>query len=212
MKTPPIELGAVFQTDWSENPIRVIAFDSSVVMYDAWWPHKAAWGMEKLIGKFSYYRLPLALLLQKSKYLRTDKYTDQETTVHRPDLPFAFAQCDLLDWYAQRPKSIGQLEQMLSRPSPLGTELRLKVPAIYLSPFGPKDSSKPAVLIHAKDGESFTEAEVLWHAWQLQAPHLGERHLTNGVGVYRSGIQKRIPSYYIWGFKSRLESAVKNVA
>lgn len=212
MKTPLIELGAVFQTEWSENPIRVIAFDSSVVMYDAWWPHKSAWGMEKLTGNVSYYRLPLALLMQKAKYLRTDKYTDQEATVHRPDLPFAFAQYDLLDWYAQSPKSIGHLEQMLSSQSPLGTELLLKVPAIYLSPFGPKDSFKPAVLVHAKNGESFTEAEVLWHAWQLQAPLLGARQLTSGLGVYRSGIQRRIPSYYIWGSKSRLEGVVKNVA
>lgn len=212
MKSTPIELGAVFQTEWSENPIRVIAFDNSVVMYDAWWPHSSTWGMGKLSGNFCYYRLPLTLLMQEAKYLRTEKYTDQEARVHRPDLPFAFAQYNVLDWYAQCPESMSQLEQFLESRSAFGTELLLKVPAIYLSPFGPKGSSKSEVLVHAKNGESFTEAEILWHAWQLQIPHLRAHQLTSGVGVYRSGIKKRIPTYYIWGCKSRLDEVILSEA
>lgn len=210
MKNQSIELGAVFQAEWSANPIRIVAFDSSVVMYDTWWPHKEAWGMEKLNGKFSYYRLPLALLLKRAKYLRTEKYSEKEASVHRPDLPFAFAQYKFLDWYDQEPKSLEHLENTLSSSPSRAKDLRLTLPAIYLSPFGPKDSSKPAILVHAKDGESFSESEILWHAWQSQYPHLGTRHLTSGVGVYRSGVQRSIPSYYIWGSQSKLEQAVSN--
>lgn len=212
MKNQLIELGAVYQTEWSSNPIRIIAFDSSVVMYDTWWPHKEAWGMERLTGKFSYYRLPITLLLEKAKYLRTDKYSEKEVSIHRPDLPFAFAQNELLDWYDQELKSVEHLENAPDSLSSRGNDFRLKLPAIYLSPFGPKDSSKPAVLVHAKDGESFSESEVLWHAWQLQHPHLGTCRLTSGVGVYRSGVQRSIPSYYIWGSQSKLEQAVSNAA
>jgi hypothetical protein len=212
MEKPPVELGAVFQTEWSDNPIRIIAFDSAVAMYDAWWPHTKTWGMGKLAGKFAYFRLPLAVLLAKSKYLRTERYSEEEAAVHRPDLPFAFAQYDATNWYNTAPTSIEQLEAMLPRPSPIGAVRRLNAPSIYLAPFGPKDGPKPAILVHAKDGEAFTEAEVLWHSWQLQAPHLGVRQITSGLGVYRSGIQRRTPSYYIWGSKSRLDGPIVKVA
>ena len=52
-----IELGGVFQFNHDERPIRVIAFDDNVVMYDAWWSHMNSWGMAKLTGRFSYYRM-----------------------------------------------------------------------------------------------------------------------------------------------------------
>ena len=65
--------------------------------------------------------------------------------------------------------------------------------------------SKPTTLLTAQDGESFTEVEMLWHAWQLQAPYLRERQIAKGIGIHRLGIQRRKPSYSIWGAKSKLE-------
>ena len=105
MSRPPLELGAVFQMEWSENPVRVIAFDADVVMYDTWWPRKSGWAMGKLTGTFTYYRVPRELFVGKARYVRVDEYTPQQAAVHRPDLPFSIAQCESMSWYEERPET-----------------------------------------------------------------------------------------------------------
>ncbi len=200
-----VELGAVFQVGWSENPVRVIAFDSSVVMYDTWWPHRSAWGMEKLSGTFSYYRLSRSIFESKARLLRVEPYTPAEAEAHRPDLPFSFAQRASLSWYSSWPQELSQVAAHLSSEKQCGVQAWLEVAAIYLAPFGPKDSAKPASLVSAKNGIAFSEPEALWQAWQLQKRHIGEKQLTAGVGIYRSGVRRRVPTYYIWGSRSRLE-------
>ncbi len=202
MKPSSLALGAVFNAQWSPEPVRVVAFDESVVMYDTWWPHKHSWAMSKLLGSFTYYRLPRTYFESHATYLRTDLYSQQEQAVHRPDLPFQFAQRSQLSWYDPWPDHSSATVQ-----GPV-----LRTAAVLLEPFGPRDSAKPAVLVHAQNGESFTEDEILSYARALQTPHLGPERLTSGVGVYRSGIKKRLPSYYIWGSKSRLDAHVQHAA
>lgn len=195
MTSPMIKPGDVYETNWTSWPVRVVALDADVVMYDAWWPHKNAWGMSNLLGSFSYYRLKRRYFEAHTRYLRSESLTEQELKVHRPELPFAFAQCNDLSWYETwssiNVASNGQI---------------LATPAIYIAPFGPRDSSKPSVLVQSENGEFFTEKELLALAKEIQSPYLGEKRLTNGVGIYRSGIKKRIPSYYLWGARSRLDS------
>jgi hypothetical protein len=195
MSAYTVTLGAVFQTDWSQEPVRVIAFDAHVVMYDTWWPHRSSWGMSKLLGNYSYYRLQREYFEAHARPLKLEPLSEKEVLVHRPDLPFAFATRQSLSWYDKWPENV-QTEN----------EHSLQVPAIYLAPFGPRDSSKPAVLIQAANGQSFSEAELLLAAKSIQEPHIGEARLTEGVGIYRPGIQKHLPSYYVWGSKSRLDA------
>ena len=195
MSTSTITLGAVFQSDWSQEPVRVIAFDAHVVMYDTWWSHRGAWGMSKLLGNYSYYRLQRSYFEEHVSLLRVDPFSEKEALVHRPDLPFAFGVCQSLSWYEKWPDSVRA-----------ENEETLQTPAIYLAPFGPRDSSKSAVLVQAANGLSFSEAELLLAAKSIQEPHIRELRLTSGVGIYRSGIQKRLPSYYLWGSKSRMDA------
>jgi hypothetical protein len=196
-----MNLGAVFEVDWTPEPVRVIAFDRHVVMYDTWWSHRGSWGMSKLLGKYSYYRLHRDYFEEHASLLRSEPLTEQEVQVHRPDLPLAFAARQSLSWYEQWSTDL-QIE----------SEQTLEASAIYLAPFGPRDSSKPAVLVHAANGRSFSETELLLAAKSVQDPHIREFPLTGGVGIYRSGIQKRLPSYYLWGAKSRLEESAENAA
>jgi hypothetical protein len=202
MNTPSLALGAVYEAQWSPEPVRIVALDESVVMYDTWWPHKQSWAMSKLLGSFSYYRLSRPYFESHSRYLRTDIYSEQEQTIHRPDLPLDFAKRSQLSWYEPWPD--------LSAAAGRGPDL--KTPSLFLVPFGPRDSAKPAVLVHAANGESFTEVEVLNAARALQIPHLGDVRLTNGVGIYRCGIRKRLPSFYIWGSRSRMDAPAQNAA
>jgi hypothetical protein len=206
MNSSHLHSGAVFQTEWDSRPIRIIAFDDEQVMYDSWWPHVPGWGIDSLNRTVSYYRLPTSLLFSKAKYLRTEEYTEAELSIHRPDLPFAFARSPSLEWPTGSPATVEEfpngLFQLADKPSEPRT---LDTPKIYLAPFGPKGSSKPGVLVEAENGTCFTVEEILWRAAQLQSQYLREIKVTAGVGIYRLGIQRKLPSYYIWGAKSRME-------
>ena len=151
--------------------------------------------MSKLLGNYSYYRLQRSYFEEHVSLLRVDPFSEKEALVHRPDLPFAFGVCQSLSWYEKWPDSVRA-----------ENEETLQTPAIYLAPFGPRDSSKSAVLVQAANGLSFSEAELLLAAKSIQEPHIRELRLTSGVGIYRSGIQKRLPSYYLWGSKSRMDA------
>ncbi|WP_173346109.1 hypothetical protein [Pseudoduganella dura] len=206
MNPSDLHVGAVFQREWDSCPIRVIAFDDEQVMYDCWWPHIPGWGIDSLNRTISYYRLPLSLLLKKSTYLRTDEYTEVELCIHRPDLPFGFARFADLEWPSIPPVAEDDFPGHTSFMA--GVEASnplLHTEKLYLHPFGPKGSVKPGVLLESENPTGFTVDEVLWHAARLQAPHLREIKVTTGVGIYRSGIQRKLPSYYIWGAKSRME-------
>ena len=190
-----ITFGAVFEIDSSPYPMRVIAYDDAEVMYDVWWPHKNAWGMASLLGTFAYYRLPREYVQAHARTIRIDPMSEKEQQVHRPDLPFAVAQHQSTSWY-DRPWT----------EDAFGTTSILATNAIYLSPFGPRDSAKPPVLIEADNGKWFSELELLTKASKLQLPLIGDVRLTEGVGIHRSGIKRRTPSYYIWGARSRAEA------
>ena len=201
MNASRIALGAVYEAQWSPNPVRVVAFDSHVVMYDTWWPKKGAWAMAKLAGTFTYFRLSRTYFEAHSRLVRTDPLSEQELKIHRPELPFALAQRSNLSWY--EPWSESAISAADSSPH---SQRILDAPAAFLSPFGPRDSEKPPVLVNAENGRFFDEVELLRLARAIQDSFAGEVRLTNGVGIYRSGIKKRLPSYYLWGAKSRLEA------
>ncbi|MYM36424.1 hypothetical protein GTP38_19020 [Duganella sp. FT94W] len=203
MEIEDLELGAVFQPEWDARPIRVLAFDSEQVMYDSWLPHASKWGIDSLSRRISYYRIRTSFLLNKASYLRTEIYTEQERAVHRPDLPFSFARIDSLEWPMACPASTLDFPNLLSQAAN-GEKVLLDAPRIYLEPFGPKGGPKPSVLIAAKNGKSFPVEEMLWHAARLQFQHLRDEKIIEGVGIYRSGLQRGLPSYYVWGAKSRM--------
>lgn len=195
MNSVSIRLGDVYDYNHPSGPLRVIAFDSDVVMYDMWLAHKNSWRMSNFFGEFTFYRLERNYFEANTRYLRSEPLSEFEVNVFRPDLPFAFARDKHLSWYENLPSVQRSGDKQI-----------LSVPAIYISPFGLRKSPKPDVLIRAGNGEFFTKNELISLAKAVQLPYLGSERLTEGVGVYRSGIKKQIPSYYIWGALSKLES------
>jgi hypothetical protein len=204
MKIEDLELGAVLQPEWDSRPIRVLAFDAEQVMYDSWLSDASMWGIDSLSRRISYYRTLTSFVLNRSHYLRTEEYTEQERSVHRPDLPFSFAKFHSLEWPMTCPASANDFPHIFPKPvdAKVG-ELVLDAPRIFLEPFGPKGGPKPSVLITAENKTSFTVEEVLWQSARLQFQHLRDDRIVDGVGIYRSGIQRGLPSYCVWGAKSR---------
>ena len=207
MHPHPIELGAVYQTEWGNDPLRVIAFDDEVTMYGAWHSYANAWSSDSH-KSMSYYRLPTPLLVERSTYIRTDAYTDAEFKRHRPDLPLSLARRLDLAWTSGLPADIAGIEETLRGRSRDGSAISarpvLQASAIVLEPFGPKGGQRRGTLIEPSDGKAFCEAELIWHAWRIQAPFVRSPALTRGIGIYRSGIQRGLPSYYVWGSTSMM--------
>ncbi len=201
MTPRPIALGTVFEIESCPNPLRVIALDHAEVMYDVWWPHRQAWSMATLRGNITYFRLHRAYFEAHARLIRVEPLSEMEERVHRPDLPFALARREDLSWYD--PWRPGMA---------LGTTPVLEIGSIHLAPFGPRDSAKSSSLLKADNGKSFSEQELLLKAKALQDPYIGDVRLTEGVGLYRSGIRARIPSYYLWGAKSRAEASTTVLA
>jgi len=184
----PFELGAVYQTEWGKEPIRVVAFDSTVVFYDIWRADIGAWSLTASRGNVNYYRIFAPFLFAHAKYIRTDAYSDAEFARHRPDLPMSFAIARSVDWSSTPPRDAVELINMLRHASAdkASASALLELPAVYLEPFGPKGSSRPGVLVTAQDGKTFTGAELLWRAWQIQAPNVREPAMVRGLGLVAS--------------------------
>jgi hypothetical protein len=202
MSPEAIQIGAVFQPSFDERPIRLIAVDDREVMYDSWWPHRSAWGFASLPGTVSYYRMPRRVLLERCRYLRSEPLSPAELDVHRPDLPLRFGASPDLEW-----PDADQLEAFPGRiaasfPSSLG----LAATRLYLCPFGPKGRSKPGVLVEPDAPHAATIRGLLARAAAIQAPHLRDQRPTRGIGVYRLGLQRKVPSYYLWGSQSKADA------
>jgi hypothetical protein len=205
MLAEDLHIGTVFETEWDRRPRRVVAFDATLVLYDAWLSDVPGWGLDSLNGTASYYALPTSMVLHRGNYLRTEDYTSEERLTHRPDLPLSLARSKHLDWPMSSPATEAEFPgPLLDAQAGEGVQVHsLNAAQIYIIPFGPKGGNKAPVLIEAKNGISFAVEELLWQGAQHQSRHLGKKKLTDGVGIYRSGIKDKIPTYYLWGWNSR---------
>lgn len=209
MEADGVESGTVFTWPHDDRPNRVLIRDTDVVMYDAWWPHLENWGLADLRQtrrqRVAYYVTTITGLLGKAEYLRTEPLTDDEAALHRPDLPFAPIQSAAMAWSADGPEPAADATGRpgaVERPaSPAG--VALNIPEVYLYPFGPNGGQKAGVRVKAA-GQGFTFTELLEEAAAAQAPWIKNPVPTQGIGIYRSGLHRGIPAYYLWGSRSRL--------
>lgn len=141
--------------------------------------------------RISYYVTTVSTLLEKATLLRSDPLSTDERTVHRSDLPFVVAQDMAITW-ASNAVGLGE------------TRSNLKASAIYLLPFGPGGGTKSGVRVAADNGSSFSAEELFGKAQAVQTQHLGDPILVTGVGIYRSGLQRGLPAFYLWGAVSRV--------
>lgn len=137
--------------------------------------------------------------------MRSEPLTADERAVHRPDLPFAVAQSARLSWPAvvsQTPAWAAEFRAATGRPHGAG----LQAPEVYLCPFGPKGGSKAGVRVRADNGTAFTAEELMRKAATIQAPHVGGGVPVHGVGIYRLGLRRGVPAFYLWGAASRMHT------
>lgn len=201
MEPTRVDVGDVYRWPHDDRPIRVLVSDGDVVMYDAWWPHLEAWGLANLQEirrlRISYYVSTVSPLLEKATFLRAEPLTDDEIALHRPDLPFC------LDAHANQNADVD-------------VDATVAAAEIVLHPYGPRGGQKAGVRVKADDGIAFTAGELRRKAVAVQAASIGatsrsgvdEVAAIQRIGIYRSGLQRGVPSYYLWSGESRLHAQI----
>lgn len=204
------DAGAVFRWSDGDRLNRVLVRDADVVMYDTWWPHLSTWGLADLPsakrGSVSYYVIPVSVLTEKAIFVRSDPLTADERAVHRPDLPFAVVQRADTYWPADPSQAPTLAAEFRAADDASGGD-GPQTSEAYLCPFGPRGGSKAGVRVHADNGTAFTTEELIRKAAVIQAPQINAPVVkVEGVGIYRRGLQRGIPSFYLWGAASRMHA------
>jgi hypothetical protein len=191
-----LQIGDVFRWRHDERPIRVLVCNIGVVMYDGWWPHLDSWGLADVAAvrrRRVHYYVTLATTLHKyATFLRSEPLSEQELALHRPDLPFAVVQQRDLSW----------TDDHIDASVVDGRGLQTT--QVYVAPFGPNGGLKPGVRLTADDSVAFTSAELVRKAQAAQRPNLRGTVPAAGIGLYRLGLTRSVPSYYLWGAASQL--------
>ena len=207
-----MQVGAVFRWSHDDRPMRVLLHDRDVAMYDAWWPHLGAWGLADVRRirrqRIAYYAALTSTLAERASYVRLDPLADEEVAIHRPDLPLAAGQCAAISWPSTAPGTAAEFaEDWRAAGCPDGAMLR--APEVYLYPFGPDGEVWNAAgsRVRAANGGTFTAEELLFEAAAIQAPFISGTAPIRGMGIYRHGLFRGIPSYYLGGSESRLHTA-----
>lgn len=193
--------GNIFLTSLSIDPVRVIMGDLVWMVYEVWWKHCKDWSYKSsLKSKVSYYRASSDRFFKDAVHFGKEELSEEEIRIHRPDLPLYLCRSDLMSWSSKTYSTVKDFEQDKSFAlQNLVSACDLKIGKVVLIPYGPKGGSKKGVVVEANNGMDFTCAELLWNAQNIQAPYsppVDEK----GVGIYRLGFQKGIPTYYIGGF------------
>jgi len=178
-------------------------YDDTTVCYEVWWEHRKNWSYKSnLNSKAIYYRAATEDFLKSSTFLHSDPLNEEEIAIHRPDLPLCVCRNANLSWSNKIYATIKEYENSIKEDVDNTIKfVGLNIPKIVLIPFGLKGGLKKGIIIEASNGISLSAIELLWNANIVESPHI-TGPLRNGIGIYRQGFEKKIPSFYLWGFNN----------
>lgn len=177
---PHMKLGEIYRTDFDDRPFRIIGLDEHEVFYDCMW-EQGQWTFSgNFRGKSIYYRMSVELFGTKSQLIDFQELTTEEHRFFRPELPMRFGRTKQLNW--------NHFDPSLNQDSKeVGTD------KIVLVPYGPNGGHKRGTAIELKP--TLTVKEVTTKARELQEAVNNQQ--SQGIGFYRLGTQRGIPSYAI---------------
>lgn len=160
--------------------------DEHQVFYDAFWPHNNSWTFAANLEKpCFFYTAKRSIFEQRSIFRQKLDLTETEMQYFRPGLPIRLCRYNNVSWESDETPI-------------LKDGFVLQADKIYLRPFGKNGTFKKAFLIHAGNPQGFTERELISHAQQLQQ-QTGYA-ISKGMGIYRLGLEKGLPLYYIGSY------------
>jgi hypothetical protein len=184
-----MKLGEIYKANWDGSVMRVIGFDEHEVLYDGYWEHDNSWTFaSNLKKKCSFYRTSRNIFDEKAKLIDFKELTNEEYDIFRPDLAIRTCRIKNASWS----DSDFNLEGIDSN-----FEL-IKSGQIWLFPSGTNGSLKKGEIVKSSNNKEIGVSELLKSAKRIQESVNPRK--SNGIGIYRTGIYKQIPSYYIGEF------------
>jgi hypothetical protein len=192
-----LKIGAIYQTEWDERPVRVIGFDDIEVFYDCFLPQNNSWAFSGNIKKKCYfYRTSALLFIKKSKPIDFSAITEEELKVFSPDLPIRVCRSNEFSWNNFKLSALNEFNKQSENLTDT-----IQTDKLVLIPYGSKGGLKRGTSLSADNSKYFVASELIWKAKQLQ--EAVNTDISNGIGIYRLGFEKGLPSYYIGEYFDR---------
>jgi hypothetical protein len=191
-----LKIGGIYNTVWDKRPYRVIGLDNVEVFYDCLWSHDNAWTFSgNFKRKCYFYRTSATLFNEKSEIIDYLPLTEEEHIFFRPDLPMRIGRTEEINWNDFTTNNYDDFNEKINEIDYNLQGQKLLTDKIVLLPFGNKGGLKRGIIIEADNSTFFECSELIWKAKELQEAVCSQ--ISNGVGLYRIGFEKHLPSYYI---------------
>ena len=179
-----LNIGGIYSVKWDTRPIRVLLYDKIETHYDCYWPEINKWTfLGNWKKKLSFYRIPTDFFIKTSTQIDILPFSDEDKKLVRPDLPIRF--CRIKNF------NFDEYDTFIENLN------------IYDNDFDKMIGNKIALYPSTKNGstryENIVEIESIKNLF-IEAKRLQETANNlkfNGIGFYRLGITKGLPSYYI---------------
>ena len=190
----------------SDGLYRIIIVDNKEILYDFYWTTLGKWTCsERLSSKCFYSRMAFANFLETTTFIKNQPLTRNELDIFKPDLPLRAYRQRNIQWQIEYFDNLENYSIFLNSFNvDISTKIIFEAPEIILYPYGPKGGLVKPTKIGALNGHYFTYEELLWNAQNLQSVHLKEE-TTSGIGIFRLGHEKKLPSFYIGNYVDRAE-------
>lgn len=198
-----LEIGGIYSTQWDERPYRIIGFDEVEVFYDCRNLHDNSWTFSGNFKKKCYFfRISRAFFSANAKQHAHQPLSVEETKFFRPDLPMRIGRFKELCWNAFEQKNIQALRAYLE--ASVESEVlhqSMQSQEIIVLPYGQKGGLLKGEKLTADNQEFFTLDELVWKSKLVQ--EAVNANPSSGIGLYRMGFEKGLPSYYIGEYVDR---------
>jgi hypothetical protein len=179
---------------------RILAFDAVYAFADGKLLGNNYWSLDKEHKKrYRFGKIPVSILEQYGKLIGHEDIPDTVLASIQPDLLLAFCRVPKLSWtndcFNNRQMLHDWIKMFVSEKE---RAVILETDKIYLEPWTKGKFPKTPILIEADNGQYFTFEEVLWKAKSIREAI--NKMPSDGVGIFRSGGKKRIPTFYIWEY------------
>jgi len=197
--TNQLVVGGLYLLPNDNRPSWLLAADEVQVFYDVWWDHTNNWSLRSSNARTIFPRCFAPSLISKGSQIGYEEISIEEISKYKLNLPMKFCRFSNFHWGLQ---PFGTMEEFATHCNKLelrlSNEMILSEPKILINAKGPTGGMKSGVMIEAKNGKWFSETELLWQAYNIQAKF--KNNIQEGVGIHRLGWEKKVASYYIGGY------------
>lgn len=191
-----LKLGGIYKIKWDERPFRVIGFDEIEVFYDVQF-FEDIWSFSgNFKQKCYFYRTFAYSFISNSKAIGFEPLNEQEHNIYRPDLPLRVCRSKEINWNKMDILTFDDIFNTIEKLSDKSfCNDKIQTNKIVLIPHGNKGGLKKGTIIHSNNEKYFEASELIWKAKELQ--EAVNKQISKGIGIYRLGYEKGLPSYYI---------------